>query len=118
MFHSPVDGRIVSPDIDFLEWLIVVYSAVRGTETEKDLSNWGFIRCPPTNEYDMNFLVGNGLGNAVYCQWLKHTLSETQWNRMFDNPQSVNEERAGDAVEVCLATLFLHHLSGTISILG
>ena len=46
MFNSPVDGRIVSPDIDFLEWMIVVYSAVRGTKTEKDLANWGFIRCP------------------------------------------------------------------------
>ena len=104
--------------------MIVVYSAAKGTE--KDLSNWGFIRCPPAvaaqrfiqrkgsslsvvtgvNDYDMNFLVGNDLGNAVYCQWLRHTLSEEQWNRVFDNPQSVNEERAGDAVEVCLATLY------------
>ena len=126
MFNSPVDGRVVSPDINFVEWMIVVYSAVKGTKTEKDLSNWGFIRCPPavavqkflnrkgsslsvimgTNDYDMNFLVGNDLGNAVYCQWLRHTLSEEQWNRMFDHPQSVNEERAGHAVEVCLATLY------------
>ena len=79
--------------------------------------NWGLIRCPPavavqkflnrkgsslsvimgTNDYDMNFLVGNDLGNAVYNQWLKHTLSEEQWNRAFDH----------DAVEVCLATLYL-----------
>ena len=59
-----------------------------------------------TNDFDMNFLVGNDLGNAVYCQWLRHTLSEEQWNRMFDHSQSVNEERAGDAVEVCLATLY------------
>ena len=93
MFNSPVDGRIVSPDIDFVEWMIVVYSAVKGTKTEKDLANWGFIRCPPAvavqqflnrkasslsvvmgaNNYDMNFLVGNDLGNAVYSQWLKHT---------------------------------------------
>ena len=127
MFDSPLDGRMVSPDIDFVEWMIVVYSAVRGTKTEKDLSNWGFIRCPPAvvaqkflnrkgsslsvvmgaNDYDMNFLVGNDLGNAVYNQWLRHTLSEEQWNRAFDHPQSVNEERAGDAVEVCLATLYL-----------
>ena len=127
MFDSPLDGRMVSPDIDFVEWMIVVYSAVRGTKTEKDLSNWGFIRCPPAvvaqkflnskgsslsvvmgaNDYDMNFLVGNDLGNAVYNQWLRHTLSEDQWNRAFDHPQSVNEERAGDAVEVCLATLYL-----------
>ena len=127
MFDSPVDGRIVSPDIDFVEWMIVVYAAVKGTKTEKDLANWGFIRCPPAvavqkflnrkgsslsvvmgaNDYDMNFLVGNDLGNAVYSQWLKHTLSEEQWNRTFDHSQSVNEERAGDAVEVCLATLYL-----------
>ena len=127
MFDSPLDGRMVSPDIDFVEWMIVVYSAVRGMKTEKDLSNWGFIRCPPAvvaqkflnrkgsslsvvmgaNDYDMNFLVGNDLGNAVYNQWLRHTLSEEQWNRAFDHPQSVNEERAGDAVEVCLATLYL-----------
>ena len=126
MFNSPLDGRVVSPDIDFVEWMIVVYSAVRGTKTEKDLCNWGFIRCLPavaiqkfingrggslsvimgTNEYDVNFLVGNDLGNAVYCQWLKHTLSEAQWDRMCDDPQSVNEERAVDAVEVCLATLY------------
>ena len=46
MFASSVDGRVVSPDIDFLEWMVPVYSAVRGTRTEKDLSNWGFIRCP------------------------------------------------------------------------
>ena len=127
MFDSPIDGRMVSPDIDFVEWMIVIYSSVKGTKTEKDLSNWGFIRCPPavavqkflnrkgsslsvimgTNDYDMNFLVGNDLGNAVYNQWLKHTLSEEQWNRAFDHSQSVNEERAGDAVEVCLATLYL-----------
>ena len=62
------------------------------------------------NDYDMNFLVGNDLGNAVYSRWLKYTLSEEQWNRMFDHPQSVNEERAGDAVEVCLATLYLSTL--------
>ena len=60
-----------------------------------------------TNDYDMNFLVGNDLGNAVYSQWLKHTLSEEQWSRTFDHSQSVNEERAGNAVEVCLATLYL-----------
>ena len=135
MFNSPADGRVVSPDINFVEWMIVIYSAVKGTKTEKDLSKWGLIRCPPavavqkflnrkgsslsvlmgTNDYDydMKFLVGNDLGNAVYCQWLKHTLSEEQWNRMFDNSQSVNEERAGDAVEVCLATLyFTTNLSG------
>ena len=129
MFDSPIDGRMVSPDIDFVEWMIVVHSSVKGTKTEKDLSNWGFIRCPPavavqkflnrkgsslsvvmgTNDYDMNFLVGNDLndlGNAVYNQWLKHTLSEEQWNRAFDH-SPVNEERAGDAVEVCLATLYL-----------
>ena len=113
MFDSPLDGRMVSPDIDFIERMIVVYSAVRGTKTEKDLSNWGFIRRPPAvvaqkflnrkgsslsvvmgaNDYDMNFLVGNDLGNAVYNQWLRHTLSEEQWNRAFDHPQSVNEER-------------------------
>ena len=107
--------------------MIVVYSAVKGTKTEKDLANWGFIRCPPavaaqkflnrkgsslsvvmgTNDYDMNFLVGNDLGNAVYNQWLKHTLSEEQWNRAFHHSQSVNEERDGDAVEVCLGTLYL-----------
>ena len=127
MFASPLDGHLVSPDIDFVEWMIVVYSAVKGTKTEKDLSNWGFIRCPPAvvvqkflnrkgsslsvvmgaNDYDMNFLVGNDLGNAVYSQWLRHTLSEEQWNRVFDHPRLVNEERAGDAVEVCLATLYL-----------
>ena len=127
MFDSPLDGRMVSPDIDFVEWMIVVYSAVKGTKTEKDLANWGFIRCPPAvavqkflnrkgsslsvvmgaNDYDMNFLVGNDLGNAVYNQWLRHTLSEEQWKRTFDHSQSVNEERAGDAVEVCLATLYL-----------
>ena len=39
MFASSVDGRVVSPDIDFLEWMVTVYSAVRGTRTEKDLSN-------------------------------------------------------------------------------
>ena len=81
MFNSPVDGCVVSPDIDFVEWMIVVYSAVKGTKTEKDLANWGFIRCPPavavqkflqqkgsslsvlmgTNDNDMNFLVGNDL---------------------------------------------------------
>ena len=107
MFASSVDGRAVSPDIDFLECMVTVYSEVRGTRTEKDLSNWGFIRCPPAvavqkfinrkgsslsvvmgaNDYDINFLVGNDLGNAVYSQWLKHTLSETQWNRMFEGPQ-------------------------------
>ena len=127
VFDSPLDGRMVSPDIDFVEWMIVVYSAVKGTKTEKDLASWGFIRCPPavavqkflnrkgsslsvvmgTNDYDMNFLVGNDLGNAVYNQCLRHTLSEEQWNRTFDHSQSVNEERAGDAVEVCLATLYL-----------
>ena len=130
MFNSPVNGHLVSPDIDFVEWMIVTYSAVKGTKTEKDLSNWGFIRCPPavaiqkfiskkgsslsvvmgTNNYDMNFLVGNDLGNAVYSQCLKYTLSEEQWNRMFDHQQSVNEERAGDAVEVCLSTLYLSTL--------
>ena len=130
MFNSPVNGHLVSPDIDFVEWMIVTYSAVKGTKTEKDLSNWGFIRCPPavaiqkfiskkgsslsvvmgTNDYDMNFLVGNDLGNAVYRQWLKYTLSEEQWNRMFGHQQSVNEERAGDAVEVCLPTLYLSAL--------
>ena len=85
MFDSPMDGRFVSPDIDFVEWMIVVYSAVKGTKTEKDLSNWGFIRCPPAvaaqrfiqrkgsslsvimgaNDYDMNFLVGNVLTFSV-----------------------------------------------------
>ena len=59
-----------------------------------------------TNDYDMNFLVGNDLGNAVCCQWLRRTLSEEKWSRVFDHSQSVNEERAGDAVEVCLATLY------------
>ena len=66
------------------------------------------------NDYDMNFLVGNDLGNAAYSQWLKHTLSETQWNRMFEGPQPVNEERA---VEVCLATLYFATLY-PVSILG
>ena len=138
MFDSPLDGRMVSPDIDFVEWMIVVYSAVKGTKTEKDLANWGFIRCPPAvavqkflnrkgsslsvvmgaNDYDMNFLVGNDLGNAVYNQWLRHTLSEEQWKRTFDHSQSVNEERAGDAVEVCLATLSCDALSCGIPVLG
>ena len=59
------------------------------------------------NDYDMNFLVGNDLGNAVYSQWLRPTLSEEQWNRAFDHPRLVNEERAGDAMKVCLARLYL-----------
>ncbi|CAE7212274.1 unnamed protein product [Symbiodinium sp. CCMP2592] len=52
------------------------------------------------------------LGNAVYSQWLKHVLTEDQWNRMFEGATSINEERAGDAVEVCLdRNAFLCHVS-------
>ena len=88
MFNSPIDGRLVSPDIDMREWMAVAYSSVKCTTTEKALSNWGFVRCPPahavqmykqgrgsalsmvmgTNDYDLNFLTGHDLGNAVYSQ--------------------------------------------------
>ena len=40
MFNSPVNGHLVSPDIDFVEWMIVTFPAVKGTKTEKDLSTW------------------------------------------------------------------------------
>ena len=58
------------------------------------------------NTYDICFIAGNDLGNAVYGQWLKHSLTEDQWSRMFGRVTTVNEERAGDAAEVCLAMLF------------
>ena len=57
------------------------------------------------NDYDMNFIVGHDLGNAVYSQWLKHLLTGTQRTRMLADSPSVNEDRAGGAVEVCLALL-------------
>ena len=56
--------------------------------------------------YNLCFITGNDLGNAIYGQWLKHILTEDQWSRMFGGVSAVNEERAGDAVEVCLAMLF------------
>ena len=86
------------------EWIVVAYSAVKGTRTEKSLFNWGFVRCPPahavqmykqsrgsslrvvmgTNKYDLNFPAGHDLGNAV----LKHIMSESQWTRMFGDPRT------------------------------
>ena len=104
---------------------MTAYSSVKGAKTVKEISNWGFIRCPPAsaaqffhaergaslavlmgvNEYDVNFLVDPGLGNAVYSQRLKHILTESQWNRMFGDSPGVNEERAGDSVKICGASL-------------
>ena len=84
MLNSPITGNLVSPDEDMREWMVVAYSSVRGTRTEKDMSNWGFVRCPPAiatqafkdgkggslsvmtaaNTYDICFIAGNDLGNA------------------------------------------------------
>ena len=58
------------------------------------------------NTYDNCFIAGNDLGNAVYGQWLKHIMTEEPWSRMFGGSATVNEERAGDAVEVCLVMLY------------
>ena len=54
----------------------------------------------------MNYMIGHDLGNVVYTQWLMHILTEDQWTRMFGQGQAVNEERSGDAVEICLAVLY------------
>ena len=82
----------------------------------------GFVRCPPAtalqpfgtcrasslavfaaaDDSDMNFMVGHDLRNAAYIQWLMNILSEEQWTRMFGTVPGMNEERAGDAAEVCL----------------
>ena len=131
MFNSTTTGNLVSPDEDMREWMVVAYSSVRDTRTEKDMSSWGFVRCLPAiamqsfkegkggslsvlmapNTYDICFVAGNDLGNAVYGQWLRHILTEDQWSRVFGGMATVNAERAGDAVEVCLAMLFFATLS-------
>ena len=37
MFNSAITGNLVSPDEDMREWMVVAYSSVRGTRTEKDM---------------------------------------------------------------------------------
>ena len=126
MFNSPITGALASADEDMREWMIVAYSPVRGTRTEKKISDWGFVRCPPAiatqaykegrgaslsvlmtaNTYDLCFVTGKDLGNAIYGQWIKHIMTGEQRSRMFGGVSSANEERAGDAIEVCLAMLF------------
>ena len=104
------------------EWIVVAYSAVKGTRTEKSLFNWGLsdaLRRTPckctsrslrvvmgTNKHNLNFPAGHDLGNAVYSQLLKHIMSESQWTRMFGDHAGVSDERAGDAVEIYCAILY------------
>ena len=95
MFNSSVDGSLTSP---MREWMVAAYSSVRGPK-QRRVVQFRFVRCPPpahavhmykqgrgstlstlivTNEYDLNFLTGHDLGNAVYSQWLKRIMTEAQ----------------------------------------